>query len=466
MTHQLITRTIDASVAPLIINKRLIMKPYQVIRLLRESPGRLDKERVIRDAWEIGCYEFFLGAQLAYDKLITFGVKKVPLRNGGDDVNELGYTEFYELSDRLRRRELTGNNAIEHIGKAAISSSDDDWNDWYRLVLMKDFKCGATATTINKILKEYGDSASEFIIPVFACQLAQDSKNHPNKMVGKKMLDIKLDGVRILAVCNVDKNTVTLHTRNGKVNTNFPHIEKQLLNIIPYLEESMVLDGEMVSRTFQDLMTQFNRKGDADTSDSCYALFDMVPLKDFLKGKYNVSQRERDAELNRFITMVESELDESIYNVPKVTMDVVEDKEEFEAFNRAAIEAGYEGIMIKDPDAEYLCKKRTLWMKLKPTITVDLTIVGMEHGEEGKEFENTLGALVCEGEDDGKLIRVNVGGGLSHEQRDEFWKNKDNIIGFVAEIKADAITQNKDGSYSLRFPRFVRFRGDEPGEKY
>jgi hypothetical protein len=25
--------------------------------------------------------------------------------------------------------------------------------------------------------------------------------------------------------------------------------------------------------------------------------------------------------------------------------------------------------------------------------------------------------------------------------------------------------QNQDGTYSLRFPRFVRFRGFEPGEK-
>ena len=34
-----------------------------------------------------------------------------------------------------------------------------------------------------------------------------------------------------------------------------------------------------------------------------------------------------------------------------------------------------------------------------------------------------------------------------------------------AEVRADAITQNQDGTYSLRFPRFLRFRGFEVGEK-
>ena len=39
------------------------------------------------------------------------------------------------------------------------------------------------------------------------------------------------------------------------------------------------------------------------------------------------------------------------------------------------------------------------------------------------------------------------------------------IIGQVVEVRADAVTQNQDGSYSLRFPRFLRFRGFKVGEK-
>ncbi len=124
---------------------------------------------------------------------------------------------------------------------------------------------------------------------------------------------------------------------------------------------------------------------------------------------------------------------------------------------------GYEGIMIKDVDAPYLCKRRTFWMKWKPTITVDLEVVDMEEGT-GKN-KGKLGALVCKGTDQGVFIEVNVGGGLSDAQRIDFWTRKKELIGFIAEVKADVVTQNEQGGYSLRFPRFVGFRGFEAGEK-
>jgi DNA ligase-1 len=102
-------------------------------------------------------------------------------------------------------------------------------------------------------------------------------------------------------------------------------------------------------------------------------------------------------------------------------------------------------------------------MKWKPTITVDLNITGVEEGT-GRNV-GRLGALICEGVDNGRDIRVNVGSGLCDSDRDEFWAVRDELHGRVVEVEADAVTQNQDGTYSLRFPRFVRFRGFEPGEK-
>jgi DNA ligase-1 len=72
-----------------------------------------------------------------------------------------------------------------------------------------------------------------------------------------------------------------------------------------------------------------------------------------------------------------------------------------------------------------------------------------------------LGALVCQGTDDGKLINVNVGSGFSDDQRAEFYSNQFDVIGETVEVLCDAVSQNQDGSYSLRFPRFVRFRDDK-----
>ena len=76
-----------------------------------------------------------------------------------------------------------------------------------------------------------------------------------------------------------------------------------------------------------------------------------------------------------------------------------------------------------------------------------------------------MGAIICEGDDNGRRICVNVGSGLSDADRDEYWRARDQLLGNVVEVEADAVTQNQDGTYSLRFPRFVRFRGFEPGEK-
>ena len=70
-------------------------------------------------------------------------------------------------------------------------------------------------------------------------------------------------------------------------------------------------------------------------------------------------------------------------------------------------------------------------------------------------------------EDDGKFIKTNVGSGLSDTDREVYWKYMNKVVGQIVEVRADAITQNQDAKdeWSLRFPRFLRFRGFEIGEK-
>ena len=119
--------------------------------------------------------------------------------------------------------------------------------------------------------------------------------------------------------------------------------------------------------------------------------------------------------------------------------------------------------MIKDPNALYECKRSTSWLKQKPFIEVSLEVVNVEEGT-GRNV-GKLGALVCSGQDDGKDILVNCGSGFSDDDRSEFWDSRDSLPGQIVEVRADAVTQNQDGTYSLRFPRFLRFRGFAKGEK-
>jgi len=146
-----------------------------------------------------------------------------------------------------------------------------------------------------------------------------------------------------------------------------------------------------------------------------------------------------------------------------VDLDTPEGQKRFVELNKRAVDGGYEGVMIKDIDAPYECKRTHAWLKAKPFIEVTLEVKEIEEGT-GRN-EGRLGAFVCAGTDDGKNICVNVGSGFSDANRDDFWNHRNNIIGNLVEVRADAITQNQDGTYSLRFPRFKTFRGFEVHEK-
>ena len=218
-----------------------------------------------------------------------------------------------------------------------------------------------------------------------------------------------------------------------------------------------------MGESFQKLMRQAHRKTNAQTDGMVYHIFDIVPWEDFERGFWNAQQHRRLEYLDQVASVFADSDCLHVVQGITVDLDTAEGHNIMNRYAQDAVKAGYEGIMIKDMDAPYECRRSSFWMKWKPTITVDLDVVGMEEGT-GKNL-GRLGALVCEGVDNGRSIRVNVGSGLSDLDRDQYWMARDSILGRVVEVQADAVTQNQDGSYSLRFPRFVRFRGFEAGEK-
>jgi DNA ligase-1 len=433
---------------------------YQIIQELESDNSRLAKEAIILREAEATNNELFEGLRLCYDPMITFGVKKVPT-HGGPDGQGLPWAAFKELALGLSRRDFTGHAARDAIELALSAATKDQWNGWYRRILIKDMRAGFSETTVNKMVAKA--DKKEYTVPLFECMLAHDGAKHEKKITGKKLLEPKLDGVRVVTVINAQNKTATMYSRNGKLLENFSHITSAIEANIDQFERSLVLDGEMVSSSFQALMKQVHRKSDVQSEDARLMLFDILPVSEFQRGESVMGQGRRSKLLRSMKPTFD--LIGSIDIIPQIEVDLDSyvGELEFKQYNKDAIEAGFEGIMIKDLDAPYECKRSASWLKMKPFIEVSLAVTEVEEGT-GRN-EGKLGALVCEGEDDGHQIRVNVGSGFSDSNRDEFWGNRDGVVGQIVEVRADAITQNQDGTYSLRFPRFLRFRGFKVGEK-
>jgi len=438
------------------------------IKKLNESDSRLHKEDVIKQALEAATLgsinaQMFLGfTKACYNPYVTFGIKKIPETIGIEDA-ENPWEDFNELLIQLSQRRLTGHAARDAVAEISERFDSNEWNTFCKAVLGRDLRAGISDKTVNKICKK-----TDYEIPIFGCQLATNSEGRP-EMKGIKRLEPKLDGVRVLMMVQIqDADTiyVTSFSRNGKHFDNFGHIEQQIKdNVAHYFKlprefhNGFILDGEVVGNSFQELMRQARRKENVQADDSVFHLFDILPIVDFNRGLYNIPLYKRIELLDKMRPYIEKMSNVELLDSLSVDLDLSEGHDQLNRYAKDMVNLGYEGIMIKDVQSPYECKRNTFWMKWKPTITVDLTVVAIEQGT-GRNSDR-LGALVCEGEDDGKYITVNVGSGFSDEDRDSYWENQSLIIGRTAEVLCDAVTQNQDGSYSLRFPRFVRFRDDK-----
>jgi DNA ligase 1 len=430
-----------------------------IISNLEDHPSRLNKEGILESAMEEGLDEFFEGIRMALDPLVTFGVKQVP--EAKVDGQGLAWNSFKTLAEQLNRRELTGHAARDAIKLCMDTATQRQWNQFYRRILIKDLRCGVSEKTVNKVAKKF----PQYAIPIFECQLAHDSANHEKKMTGKKQIEVKLDGVRVIAVVRKD-GRVELFSRNGKEFHNFGHIANEISKVVKFDPPNydLVLDGEVMSASFQDLMKQVHRKDNVTAGDAVLHLFDMCPLEDFQKGVWKKPQSIRSLMVQAWVTKHVAFLPHvQCLDWETVDLDTPEGQKRFVDLNKRAVDGGYEGVMIKDIDASYECKRSHSWLKAKPFIEVTLSITSVEEGT-GKNI-GRLGAFVCEGIDDGKDIVVNVGSGFTDDQRIDYWSGREALVGKTVEVRADAITRNQDGTYSLRFPRFLTFRGFADGEK-
>ena len=369
------------------------------------------------------------------DHMMPFHVVKVPKTRSRIDF-PLGETEswkeFFKIADECASRSVTGNAAIDRVS-ACFSSVKEEDEFWMRKILKKHLAIGVSSKTLKKAFPD--------LIQTFELSLA--NKFHQNRLNGSSdiILEPKLDGIRCFSI--VRDGEVNMFARSGKLITNFEStIGPELIKL-----GDGCYDGELMGEDFISLMRQAYRKDGVDASGTYLALFDYLPLEEWDSRKTSMSCSDRYSELLKRLNENCNAWD---LLLPVERCLISGDYEEIKSCHDEYVEQGYEGAMIKDPNAPYKFGRGWEVMKFKAFHDVDLPIMGFEEGT-GKH-EGKLGAIVI----DYNGVTVKVGSGFSDDLREKIWNDRKEFTGRIVEVRYQEVTE--DGS--LRFPTFVCFRND------
>ena len=78
----------------------------------------------------------------------------------------------------------------------------EQWNGFYRRIPIKDLRCGVSEKTVNNVAKKNKFPNIHSILST----CIQIPAKHEKKVFGKKMLEVKLDGVRVITIVRTDGN--------------------------------------------------------------------------------------------------------------------------------------------------------------------------------------------------------------------------------------------------------------------
>jgi DNA ligase-1 len=405
---------------------------------------------------------FLLEYLLNEDKIT--GIKKSKLKKDIKKKDKLKQQNYDSIKDLINYLLIhnTGSdqdvyitqgflNKIENINERQIISD----------LITKDFKCGVTDLTayghIPGLERNWRERKGHSLV---------DAKTGELKI--KKILDknitvtLKLDGYRYKIIKQNDK--ISIRSSSGK----------ETLGLTEIIEEAKslpdgVYDGEMIaSGNFKDSTARFNATTKILGTDGEKIGVDFICF-DYIKNVEAFLNFE-EIELARYkrLNMLKVMLGvRDLKHIQLVPVYLNNEKATEQTINKiyeiyeSKIGEGEEGLIVDLSDSSYVRAKGTSMFKLKPEVTGDFKVVGLTEGE-GKD-KGRLGAFIIEY----KNNTVNVGSGLTDEIREQVWANQDFYINKLIEVTYFGETQDeKTELYSLRLPRFKRFRHDKNDISY
>src|SRR5208337_4983742 len=197
------------------------------------------------------------------------------------------------------------------------------------------------------------------------------------------IFEVKWDGIRAISYVN---GGLSIRSRNDKeLKYNFPELEE-----LKKLTKNAVIDGEIIvikagKADFQALAERSKTTSNENImylskkSPANYIVFDILE-KDG-KPLLQLPLTERKRLLKEYVR-------EGSYVVLSAFVET-----DGEAYYRAALAKGIEGIMAKKKDSKYEPGARSAsWLKIKPILTCDCVIFGYTVGKGARK--PTFGALI------------------------------------------------------------------------
>lgn len=450
---------------------------YNILEELRQDNSSNYKIKVLEKYKDNEDLKKFF--KYTYDNKINYWITKLPNSElSRHYVKDIDSDSFYKILDRLKNREITGNDAKKEL-REHLSFCGSELYHLYDLVISRDIKCNVGVKIVNEV---FDNLIPE--VPYMRCSTFDKgdfAKIFPENTPA--IVQKKADG--IFSYIIKENGNITCLTRAGTEWTSARlNVELQFLpNDTVLVGEALVKDGEkeLDRKTGNGLINSFIKR--LTTIDSLnekiansslkgqpkllqkasenyiewestennlhFEVWDMLTLIEFNNGFSKIPYKHRLFELKYFLP----KLCTNILSLSEY--ELVENKEEALLFGQKMMNKGYEGAILKSPNLLFENKTSRLAVKIKAELDCDLKVIGYEMGT-GK-YENMIGSLICESAD-GDLT-VNVGTGLTDKDRNIPFAD---YLGKIVTIKYNERIKAKDSSkYSLFLPVFIEIREDK-----
>lgn len=353
------------------------------------------------------------------------------------------YSDLFSLLDDLNDRHITGNSAISCVN--GFIAKNLEFSDVIYSILDRNLKTRATTTLINSVLPN--------TVPTFDVALAlpyDDKTKKKVKLEDHWYMSRKLDGVRCLTI--IDENGgIKFFSRGGNefltLDTLKKDIEKLKL-VDTVLDGEVCLMNESGQEDFQGIIKEIGRKNHTIKNPK-YLVFDCLTLQEFNEQTSSNDRKFRDRITIAALLFSGIELKHT--SILKQTL--IESEEHLQAEITNSTAQGWEGLMLRK-DTPYIGKRSDEILKVKKFWDAEYVVEGIENSihrviEDGREIEEEmLGNIFITH----KGNQVRVGSGFSIEQRRNFYKNPDQIIGKTITVQYFEETTDQHGQHSLRFP--------------